>query len=67
MAAQICWASEALPVQLDGAKRVPVAGSTTGIGLAVATTLAKEGATIIVNGHSQERVGDTIQSFFLCR
>ncbi|MCP2731729.1 SDR family NAD(P)-dependent oxidoreductase [Limnofasciculus baicalensis] len=33
-----------------------VSGSTAGIGLAIATTLAQEGATVIVNGRTQERV-----------
>ncbi|MEG4234996.1 SDR family oxidoreductase [Microcoleus sp. Pol11C3] len=33
-----------------------VSGSTAGIGLAIATELAKEGATVIVNGRTEERV-----------
>jgi NAD(P)-dependent dehydrogenase (short-subunit alcohol dehydrogenase family) len=33
-----------------------VSGSTGGIGLAIATTLAQEGSTVIVNGRTQERV-----------
>ena len=33
-----------------------VSGSTAGIGLAIATTLAQEGARVIVNGRSQEAV-----------
>jgi NAD(P)-dependent dehydrogenase (short-subunit alcohol dehydrogenase family) len=33
-----------------------VSGSTAGIGLAIATTLAQEGATVVVNGRTQERV-----------
>jgi NAD(P)-dependent dehydrogenase (short-subunit alcohol dehydrogenase family) len=37
-----------------------VSGSTAGIGLAIATTLAHEGVTVIVNGRSQERVNDAI-------
>ncbi|GET35298.1 SDR family NAD(P)-dependent oxidoreductase [Microseira wollei] len=37
-----------------------VSGSTGGIGLAIATTLAQEGATVIVNGRTQERVNNAI-------
>ena len=37
-------------------------GSTAGIGLAIATTLAQEGATVIVNGRTQERVNDGLKS-----
>ena len=37
-----------------------VTGSTAGIGLAIAKTLAKEGATVIVNGRSQESVDEAI-------
>ncbi|MEG4855427.1 SDR family oxidoreductase [Microcoleus sp. B5-D4] len=39
-----------------------VSGSTAGIGLAIATTLAQEGATVIVNGRTQERVNDALKS-----
>ncbi|NQE35676.1 SDR family NAD(P)-dependent oxidoreductase [Microcoleus asticus] len=37
-----------------------VSGSTAGIGLAIATTLAQEGATVIVNGRTPERVNDAL-------
>ena len=37
-----------------------ISGSTGGIGLAIATTLAQEGATVIVNGRTQERVNAAI-------
>ncbi|MEG3990519.1 SDR family oxidoreductase [Microcoleus sp. S28C3] len=37
-----------------------VSGSTAGIGLAIATTLAQEGATVIVNGRTQERVNEAL-------
>jgi hypothetical protein len=37
-------------------KTALVTGSTAGIGLAIATALAKEGTTVIVNGRTQERV-----------
>ena len=39
-----------------------VSGSTAGIGLAIATTLAQEEATVIVNGRTQERVNDALKS-----
>jgi NAD(P)-dependent dehydrogenase (short-subunit alcohol dehydrogenase family) len=38
-----------------------VSGSTAGIGLAIATTLAEEGATVIVNGRTQERVNHALE------
>lgn len=37
-------------------KRALVTGSTAGIGLAIATALAKEGASVVVNGRTAERV-----------
>ena len=37
-----------------------VSGSTAGIGLAIATTLAQEGATVIVNGRTQDRVNHAL-------
>ncbi|MBE9180120.1 SDR family oxidoreductase [Oculatella sp. LEGE 06141] len=39
-----------------------VSGSTAGIGLAIASALAQEGATVIVNGRSQERVASAIET-----
>ncbi len=33
-----------------------VSGSTAGIGLAIAATLANEGATVVINGRTQARV-----------
>jgi NAD(P)-dependent dehydrogenase (short-subunit alcohol dehydrogenase family) len=47
-------------LELEG-KTALVTGSTAGIGLAIATTLAKEGAVVIVNGRSQERVDSAMQ------
>ena len=38
-----------------------VSGSTAGIGLAIATTPDKEGATVIVNGRTQERVNHALE------
>jgi len=43
-------------------KRAFVSGSTAGIGLATARLLAAEGATVIVNGRTQERVDDAVRS-----
>ena len=37
-------------------KLAPVTGSTKGIGLAIATALATEGARVIVNGRSEASV-----------
>lgn len=37
-----------------------VSGSTAGIGLAIANTLAEEGATVIVNGRTEDRVNEAI-------
>jgi NAD(P)-dependent dehydrogenase (short-subunit alcohol dehydrogenase family) len=37
-------------------KKALVTGSTAGIGLAIASLLAEEGASVVVNGRSQERV-----------
>lgn len=44
-----------MDLDLNG-KTALVTGSTAGIGLAIATALAKEGAAVIVNGRTQERV-----------
>lgn len=48
-----------MDLQLVG-KRALVSGSTAGIGLAIATALAKEGASVIVNGRTKERVDEAI-------
>jgi NAD(P)-dependent dehydrogenase (short-subunit alcohol dehydrogenase family) len=37
-----------------------VSGSTAGIGLAIATSLAREGAVVWVNGRTQARVAEAI-------
>ena len=37
-----------------------VSASTAGIGLAIASTLAREGARVIVNGRSQPSVDDVV-------
>ena len=48
-----------MDLQLSG-KVALVSGSTGGIGLAIVTTLAEEGATVIVNGRTQEHVNNAI-------
>ncbi|MCC3507080.1 MULTISPECIES: SDR family NAD(P)-dependent oxidoreductase [unclassified Microcoleus] len=48
-----------MDLKLSG-KIALVSGSTGGIGLAIVTTLAEEGATVIVNGRTQERVNNAI-------
>lgn len=42
-------------------KTVLVTGSTSGIGFAIAKSLAAEGATVAINGRTQERVADAMQ------
>ena len=44
-----------MDLQLTG-KRAFVSGSTAGIGFAIAQALAKEGAQVMVNGRTEERV-----------
>jgi NAD(P)-dependent dehydrogenase (short-subunit alcohol dehydrogenase family) len=48
-----------MDLQLGG-KTALVSGSTLGIGFAIASTLAREGASVIVSGRTQERVDDAI-------
>jgi NAD(P)-dependent dehydrogenase (short-subunit alcohol dehydrogenase family) len=48
-------------LQLEG-KTALVTGSTAGIGLAIATALAREGAVVTVNGRTQARVDKAIQA-----
>ncbi len=47
-------------LELQG-KIALVTGSTAGIGLAIAATLAREGAAVIVNGRTQERVDKAVR------
>src|SRR5208283_1990371 len=49
-----------MDLQLNG-KRALVSGSTAGIGYAIAEALAKEGALVIVNGRTQQRVDAALQ------
>jgi NAD(P)-dependent dehydrogenase (short-subunit alcohol dehydrogenase family) len=48
-----------MDLQLRG-KRALVTGSTAGIGLAAATGLFKEGAAVVVNGRTKERVEQAV-------
>ena len=48
-----------MDLQLKG-KVALVSGSTAGIGFAIGSSLAGEGATVIINGRSEKRVGDAI-------
>jgi NADP-dependent 3-hydroxy acid dehydrogenase YdfG len=41
-------------------KTALVTGSTAGIGLAIAASLAREGATVIINGRTKKRVNEAI-------
>src|ERR1700728_4893388 len=43
-------------------KRALVTGTTAGIGFAVASLLAQEGAAVVVNGRSQQRVEEAVRS-----
>jgi len=49
-----------MDLQLSG-KLALVTGSTAGIGLAIGSTLAGEGATVIINGRSEKRVTQSIE------
>jgi NAD(P)-dependent dehydrogenase (short-subunit alcohol dehydrogenase family) len=48
-----------MDLQLKG-KLALVSGSTAGIGLAIATALAREGARVIINGRTQAAVDDVV-------
>ena len=48
-----------MDLELKG-KLALVSGSTAGIGLAIATALAREGARVIVNGRHKSSVGDVV-------
>ena len=50
-----------MDLQLEG-KRALVTGSTAGIGYAIAEGLAREGATVIVNGRTSARVEQALAS-----
>src|SRR5438876_5107858 len=48
-------------LQLDG-KKALVTGSTAGIGFAIARSLAREGASVVITGRTQERVDEATKS-----
>lgn len=48
-----------MDLQLKG-KKALVSGSTQGIGYAIALQLLKEGATVVINGRSNERIKEAI-------
>jgi len=48
-----------MDLQLAG-KSALVSGSTAGIGFAIAQGLAREGAEVVVNGRTQERVDTAV-------
>ena len=48
-------------LELDG-KRALITGSTAGIGYAIAEALAREGADVIVNGRTEERIERAISA-----
>ena len=48
-----------MDLQLKG-KAALITGSTAGIGLAIASRLAREGADVIINGRTEERVSNAI-------
>ncbi len=48
-----------MDLQLTG-KLALVSGSTKGIGLAIATGLAREGARVIINGRAEKSVNDAL-------
>jgi NAD(P)-dependent dehydrogenase (short-subunit alcohol dehydrogenase family) len=54
---QLAEREKARDLHLNG-KLALVSGSTAGIGLAIATTLAREGARVIINGRSQSSVDE---------
>lgn len=49
-----------MDLHLSG-KKALVTGSTAGIGLAIATALAREGASVIINGRTPERVDEAVK------
>ncbi len=48
-----------MDLQLTG-KKALVSGSTAGIGYAIAEALAREGASVVINGRTEARVNDAI-------
>jgi NAD(P)-dependent dehydrogenase (short-subunit alcohol dehydrogenase family) len=50
-----------MDLQLEG-KRALITGSTAGIGYAIAEALVQEGASVIVNGRTKERVERAVEN-----
>ena len=44
-------------------KKILITGSTSGLGLVLAEGLAREGASVILNGRNPEKVEEVVQSF----
>ena len=44
-------------------KKILITGSTGGLGLVMAEGLAREGAFVILNGRTPEKVDETVESF----
>lgn len=49
-----------MDLQLTG-KKAFISGSTTGIGLAIATSLAREGVHVVINGRSEDSVAAALE------
>src|SRR5580704_4249433 len=60
MTEEACEESRSMDFGLQG-KEAVVSGSTAGIGLAIATALAAEGAKVIVNGRTAARVNAALE------
>ena len=60
LAVFLASSTSALDLQLEG-KRALVTGSTGGIGYGIARALLNEGATVIINGRSEESVAAAIE------
>src|SRR3954464_1137623 len=54
------WGVPGMDLQLAG-KRALVTGSTAGIGLATAAGLAREGASVVLNGRTRPRVDEAVR------
>src|SRR6478736_3625521 len=59
-AVAVTFGGTSMNLQLEG-KTALVTGSTAGIGFAIAAALAREGARVIVNGRTPERVEEAIE------